>query len=191
MNKKDGIDPRMLEAYSKVVIPEMMKVHGYKNVMQVPRLKKIVINIGVSEARENIKVIDLASDELGAITGQKPQVRRAKKSISNFKLRQGLPIGLRVTLRGSMMYEFFDRLVNIALPRVRDFKGVDPKAFDGHGNYNMGLTEQYIFTEVNLEKSDKTRGMNITIVTSARTDAEAKSLLEMMGIPFKKTEKKP
>jgi len=191
MNKKDGIDPRMLEAYSKVVIPEMMKVHGYKNVMQVPRLKKIVINIGVSEARENIKVIDLASDELGAITGQKPQVRRAKKSISNFKLRQGLPIGLRVTLRGSMMYEFFDRLVNIALPRVRDFKGVDPKAFDGHGNYNMGLTEQYIFTEVNLEKSDKTRGMNITIVTSARTDAEAKNLLEMMGIPFKKTEKKP
>jgi large subunit ribosomal protein L5 len=178
--------PRLKEKYLQSIIPEMMKKFNYKNVHQVPRVEKIVINIGLNEAKENIKVVDTAIAELSAICGQKPQVRRAKKSISNFKLRQGMPIGIKVTLRKERMYEFFDRLVNIALPRIRDFHGIEPNAFDGAGNYNLGLTEQYIFPEVNIEKSDKARGMNITIVTSTLDNEEAKELLGLMGMPFKK-----
>jgi len=149
----------------------------------------IFINIGLSEARDNIKVVDIALSEIGAITGQKPKICRSKKAISNFKLRQGLPIGVKVTLRSDRMYEFFDRLVNISIPRIRDFHGVEPNACDGQGNYNLGLQEQYIFPEINVEKSDKPRGMNITIVTTARTDQEARELLGLMGMPFKKRTK--
>jgi large subunit ribosomal protein L5 len=163
-----------------------MEKFSFKNVQQIPRLEKIVVNVGLSEAKENIKVLDIANAELAAITGQKPKVCRAKKSISNFKLRQGMPIGIKVTLRGNRMYEFFDRLVNVAIPRIRDFRGVEPNAFDGQGNYNLGLNEQYIFPEISVEKSDKARGMNITIVTSATNDEQARELLMLMGIPFKK-----
>lgn len=181
--------PRLKEAYHTRIAAEMMKQFNYKNVNQVPHLEKIVLNIGVNEARENVKVMDIAAAELAAITGQKPKVNRAKKSISNFKLRQGMPIGLKVTLRGERMYEFFDKLINAAMPRIRDFRGIEPKAFDGQGNYNLGLTEQYIFPEINVEKSDKPRGMNITIVTSAINDEQARSLLSIMGMPFKKRER--
>ncbi|MFH1258441.1 MAG: 50S ribosomal protein L5 [Elusimicrobiota bacterium] len=177
---------RLKEFYRKNVIPEMTQKFGYKNCFQVPRLEKIVVNIGLTEAKENIKVVDIATAELAAITGQKPQLRRAKKSISNFKLREGMPIGIRVTLRSRRMYEFFDRLVNASIPRIRDFRGLESKAFDGRGNYNLGLTEQLVFNEIDLGKSDKPRGMNITIVTSAKTDDEAKEFLALMGMPFKK-----
>jgi len=163
-----------------------MKQFGYKNMHQIPRISKIVINVGLSEAKENIKVVDIATAEIASITGQKPQICKAKKSVSNFKIRQGMPIGIKVTLRGDRMYEFYDRLVNVAIPRIRDFHGVEPKSFDGRGNYNLGLNEQYIFPEINVEKSDKPRGMNITIATTAKNDEQAKQLLGLMGMPFKK-----
>jgi len=178
--------PRLKEMYKKNVIPELQKEFSYKNVHQVPKMEKIIINIGLGEAKENIKVLDIAVAEVAAITGQKPLTTRAKQSISNFKLRQGMPIGVKVTLRGAIMYEFFDRLINVAMPRIRDFRGVEPKAFDGKGNFNLGLKEQYIFPEVSVEKSDKARGMNITFVTSATEDAHARKLLALMGMPFKK-----
>jgi large subunit ribosomal protein L5 len=176
----------MKEAYQKNVVPALKEKFKFENIHQVPRLEKIVVNVGLTEAKENVKVIDTATAEIAAITGQKPQVRRARKSISNFKLRQGMPIGLKVTLRSERMYEFFDRLVNVAIPRIRDFRGIEPNSFDGKGNYNLGLNEQYIFPEINVEKSDKARGMNITIVTSAKSDEHARELLTLMGMPFKK-----
>jgi large subunit ribosomal protein L5 len=182
--------PRSKENYKKTVVPALMEKFSFKNPHQVPRLEKIVINIGLSEAKENVKIVDIALGELAAITGQKPKICKAKKSISNFKLREGMPIGIKVTLQGDMMYDFFDRLVNAAIPRIRDFHGIEPNAFDGQGNYNLGLTEQYLFQEISVEKSDKARGMNITIVTSTVKDNEAKELLSLMGMPFKKREQK-
>jgi large subunit ribosomal protein L5 len=178
--------PRLKETYRTRIVPELMKKFAYANPMMVPRLTKIVITMSVNETRDNIKAMDAAADELAAITGQKPQLRRAKKAISNFKLRKGLPIALRVTLRNERMYEFLDRLVFIALPKIRDFKGISSKAFDGRGNYNLGLAEQYIFPETNIEKSEHVRGMNITFVTTAKTDGEARELLASLGLPFAK-----
>jgi large subunit ribosomal protein L5 len=179
--------PRMRTAYLEKVVPEMMGKFSWTNIHQVPRVVKMVVNVGASEARENAKVIDMVMDELAAITGQRPQIRRAKKSISNFKVRENMPIGVRVTLRGARMYEFFDRLVSVALPRQRDFQGLDPrKGFDGRGNYNLGLAEQYVFPEIDLDKSDKSRGMNITVVTTAGKDETARELLTLLGMPFKK-----
>jgi large subunit ribosomal protein L5 len=166
-------------------VPALMKEFGYGNPMQVPRLEKIVLNIGLGEAISNAKLIDAAVDDLGVITGQRPVVTKAKKAIANFKLRQGLPIGVMVTLRQNRMYEFLDRLVTVALPRVRDFKGVSGKSFDGRGNYTLGLREQLIFPEINYDKVEKIKGMNITIVTTARTDAEARALLRLFGMPFR------
>lgn len=190
VTKSTAPEPRLKAAFQKQVVPEMMKKFSWENPFRVPRLKKIVINIGVSEARENAKVMDLAADELSAIAGQKAEVRRSKKSISNFKLREGMPIGLRVTLRGARMWEFLDRLVNVAMPRIRDFQGLDPRrGFDGRGNFNLGLTEQYVFPEVSLDKSDKARGMNITIVTDAERDDTARELLILLGMPFKRDRK--
>lgn len=182
--------PRLKEFYQKNVIPELLKQYKFKNVHQVPKLEKIVINIGVSEAKENIKALEMAISELGLITGQKPVTCRAKKSVSNFKIRENMPIGAKVTLRSSMMYEFLDRLINVAVPRIRDFRGIEPNGFDGRGNFNLGLSEQYIFPEINVEKSDKARGMNITIVTSAQKDEHAKALLDLLGMPFKKRDNK-
>ncbi len=178
--------PRMKEVFLKNVVPALEKEFGFKNINQVPKLTKIVINIGLSEAKDNVKVVETASDELAAITGQKPLVCKAKQSVSNFKIREGMPIGIKVTLRGAIMYEFLDRLINIAIPRIRDFRGIEPNKFDGRGNFNLGLTEQYIFPEINVEKSDKARGMNITFVTTAKEDEHAKKLLEYLGMPFKK-----
>jgi large subunit ribosomal protein L5 len=175
----------MRERFRTAVVPAMMKERGYGNPFQVPRLSKVVINMGVGEGKENAKVLDFATADLQAIAGQKPIVTRAKKSIANFKLRENVPIGCKVTLRGPRMYEFLDRLVNVALPRVRDFKGVPPKGFDGRGNYNMGLKEQIIFPEIVYDKVDKVRGMDITMVTTARTDEEAKALLTHLGVPFR------
>ena len=182
--------PRLKEFYHKNVAGELLKQFSFKNAHQVPRLDKIVINIGLGEAKENIKVLDIAQAELSAITGQKPVVCRARKSVSNFKIREGMPIGVKVTLRNAVMYEFLDRLINIAAPRIRDFRGIEPNGFDGQGNFNLGLTEQYIFPEINVEKSDKSRGMNITIVTTAKKDEHAKALLESLGMPFKKRDTK-
>ena len=179
------VPPRLRDRFRAAVIPAMMKERGYSNPFQVPRLEKIVINMGVGEGKENPKVLDFAVADLLAITGQKPVVTRAKKSIANFKLRENSPIGCKVTLRGARMYEFLDRLVNVALPRVRDFKGVPPKAFDGRGNYALGLKEQVIFPEIVYDKVDKVRGMDVIMVTSARTDEEAKSLLGHLGVPFR------
>ncbi|HWP45934.1 MAG TPA: 50S ribosomal protein L5 [Candidatus Limnocylindrales bacterium] len=176
---------RLERKYREVVIPNLMKQFGYKNVMQVPRLEKIVVNMGLGEAVSDIKVLDAAAEELAAITGQKPVIRRAKKSIASFKLRAGMPIGCMVTLRKQRMYEFLDRLVNVALPRVRDFKGVSPKSFDGRGNYTLGLREQIIFPEINYDKVDKIRGLNVAIVTTAKTDEEGKALLAELGMPFR------
>ncbi len=181
--------PRMKTVYREAVIPEMIKRFALKNPMEVPRLVKVVINMGVNDAKEDIKSMDVAAAELGAIAGQKPQMRRAKKSISNFKLRQGMPIGMRVTLRGARMFEFLDRFINTAIPRIRDFRGLDPRAFDGRGNYNLGLTEQHIFPEVDLDKSPKLRGFNVTIVTTAKKDDSARELLSLFGMPFKSLEK--
>jgi len=178
--------PRLKEFYQKNAIPELLKQFKFKNVHQVPKLEKMVINIGVGEAKENIKALEIAVSELGLITGQKPVTCRAKKSVSNFKIRENMPIGTKVTLRSAMMYEFLDRLINVAIPRIRDFRGIEPNGFDGRGNFNMGLTEQYIFPEINVEKSDKSRGMNITIVTSAQKDEHARALLDLLGMPFKK-----
>jgi len=179
--------PRMRERFRSAVVPAMMKERGYRNPFQVPRLEKVVINMGVGEGKENAKVLDFATADLQAIAGQKPVITRAKKSIANFKLRENVPIGCKVTLRGPRMYEFLDRLVNVALPRVRDFKGVPPKGFDGRGNYNMGLKEQVIFPEIVYDKVDKVRGMDITLVTTARTDEEAKALLTHLGVPFRES----
>jgi large subunit ribosomal protein L5 len=177
--------PRLKELYHKTVIGQMQKQFNYKNTHQVPKIEKIVINIGLSEAKENIKVLDIALAEISAITGQKPLVCKAKHSVSNFKIRESMPIGVKVTLRSSIMYEFLDRLINVAIPRIRDFRGIEPKGFDGRGNFNLGLIEQYIFPEINVEQSDKSRGMNITIVTTAIKDEQAKALLELFGMPFK------
>ena len=182
------VPPRMRERFRTAVVPAMMKERGYGNPFQVPRLAKVVINLGVGEGKENAKVLDFATADLQAISGQKPIITRAKKSIANFKLRENVPIGCKVTLRGPRMYEFLDRLVNVALPRVRDFKGVPPKGFDGRGNYNMGLKEQIIFPEIVYDKVDKVRGMDITMVTTARTDEEAKALLTHLGVPFRTAE---
>src|SRR5690554_6468598 len=166
--------------------PQLVERHGYGNVMAVPRISKIVENMGVGEAREDSKVLDKASREIALITLQRPAVTRAKKSVSNFKLRAGMPVGLRVTLRGVRMWAFLDRLVNIALPRVRDFRGVPTNSFDGHGNYSLGIKEQMVFPEISYDQVDATRGMDITIVTTAKTDEEARSLLELLGMPFRK-----
>ena len=179
--------PRMRERFRSAVVPAMMKERGYRNPFQVPRLEKVVINMGVGEGKENAKVLDFATADLQAIAGQKPVITRAKKSIANFKLRENVPIGCKVTLRGPRMYEFLDRLVNVALPRVRDFKGVPPKGFDGRGNYNLGLREQIIFPEIVYDKVDKVRGMDITMVTTAGTDEEAKALLAQLGVPFRES----
>jgi large subunit ribosomal protein L5 len=177
---------RLKDYYSKTVVPALIKKFNYKNPMQVPKMEKIVINMGLGEAISNVKIIDGAVLELAAITGQKPIVNKAKKSIATFKLRQGMPVGCSVTLRKNNMYEFFDRLVNAALPKVRDFRGISPNAFDGRGNFSIGLQEQTIFPEIEYDKVEKVKGMNITIVTSAKTDGEARILLELMGVPFKR-----
>ena len=179
------VPARLKDHFARTVVPALMKERGYTNVWQVPRLNKIVINMGVGEGRENAKVMDFATADLQLIAGQKPVVTRAKKSIANFKLREGVPIGAKVTLRSARMYEFLDRLISIALPRVRDFKGVPPKGFDGRGNYALGLREQLIFPEIVYDKIDKVRGMDINIVTTARTDEEAKALLTHLGMPFR------
>jgi large subunit ribosomal protein L5 len=181
------VPPRLRDRFRTAVIPALMKERGYTNPFQVPRLEKIVINMGVGEGKENPKILDFATADLQTITGQKPVITRAKKSIANFKLRENVPIGCKVTLRGARMYEFLDRLVNIALPRVRDFKGVAPKAFDGRGNYALGLKEQVIFPEIVYDKVDKVRGMDVVMVTSARTDEEAKALLAHLGVPFRES----
>jgi large subunit ribosomal protein L5 len=181
------VPPRMRDRFRTAVIPALMKEREYTNPFQVPRLMKVVINMGVGEGKENAKVIDFATADLEAIAGQKPVVTRARKSIANFKLRENSPIGCKVTLRGPRMYEFLDRLVNVALPRVRDFKGVPPKGFDGRGNYNLGLREQIIFPEIVYDKVDKVRGMDITMVTTAGTDEEAKALLAQLGVPFRES----
>lgn len=177
--------PRMQEMYNKTVHPALMERFGYKNTMQVPKIQKIVVNMGLGEAVSNPKIMDSAVLELAAITGQKPVVTRAKKSIAGFKLREGMPIGCRVTLRREIMWEFLDRLITLSLPRVRDFRGISGKAFDGAGNYTLGLKEQIVFPEINFDKVDKVKGMNITVVTSARTNEEAKELLTALGMPFR------
>jgi large subunit ribosomal protein L5 len=178
--------PRLKKKYQKEVVPALMKKFGYKNIMEVPKIEKIVVNMGVGEAVQNIKALENAMNDLALITGQKPSVRRAKRSEAGFKLRKGMPIGAKVTLRRDRMWDFLDRLISIALPRVRDFKGLSPKSFDGRGNYNFGLEEQTVFPEIDYDKVDKIRGMNITIVTTAETDEEAKALLELLGFPFRK-----
>jgi large subunit ribosomal protein L5 len=177
---------RLKETYMNEIIDSMTKKFGYKNPMEVPKLDKIVINMGVGEARENSKLLDAALKDLEIISGQKPVVTRAKKSVANFKIREGMPIGCKVTLRGDKMYEFADRLINLALPRVRDFRGVNPNAFDGRGNYALGIKEQVIFPEIEYDKIDKVRGMDIIFVTTAKTDEEARELLTLFGMPFKK-----
>lgn len=176
---------RLKEQYTKEIVPLLMKEFGYKNIMQVPRIEKVVINMGLGEAIQNVKILDSASEEMSAITGQKAVITKAKKSIASFKLRQGMPIGCMVTLRKERMFEFLDRLMNIALPRVRDFKGVSGKGFDGRGNYSLGIKEQLIFPEINYDKVDKIKGLNISIVTSAATDEEGKALLKGLGMPFR------
>ncbi|MGV8057389.1 MAG: 50S ribosomal protein L5 [Smithellaceae bacterium] len=176
---------RLKEFYTKDVVPALIKEFQYKNPMQVPKLDKIVVNMGLGEAIQNVKIIDGAVQELSMITGQRPVVTKAKKSIATFKLRQGMPIGCSVILRKEIMYEFFDRLVNVALPKVRDFRGISPNSFDGRGNFSLGLQEQIIFPEIEYDKVEKVKGMNITIVTTAKTDAEARVLLKLMGVPFK------
>lgn len=176
---------RLKEYYLKTVVPALVKEFDYKNPMQVPRMEKIVVNMGLGEAISNVKIIDGAVQEMAMITGQKPVVTKAKKSIATFKLRQGMPIGCSVTLRKETMYEFFDRLVNVALPKVRDFRGISQNAFDGRGNYSLGLHEQIIFPEIEYDKIEKIRGMNIAIVTNAATDEEARALLKHMGVPFR------
>ena len=175
---------RMQEKYKSEVAPALMAKFGYKSVMQIPKLEKIVINIGMSDAKENPKVIEAAINDLGLITGQKAVVTKARKSVANFKLREGMNIGCKVTLRAEKMYEFLDRLFSIALPRVRDFKGINPNSFDGRGNYSLGIKEQLIFPEIDYDKIDKIRGMDIIMVTTAKTDEEARELLSLMGAPF-------
>jgi large subunit ribosomal protein L5 len=176
---------RLKDKYLQQIRPELQKRLGLGNIMEVPRLEKVVVNIGVGDALANPKLLEAGTEELGAITGQKPVLRRARKSISNFKLRAGMAIGASVTLRGRRMYEFFDRLVNVAIPRIRDFRGLPPKSFDGRGNYTLGLEEQIIFPEIDYDKVQKIRGMNVTIVTTAETDQEAYELLRELGMPFR------
>jgi large subunit ribosomal protein L5 len=177
---------RLLEKYRNEIVPALMQKFNYKNVMQVPRVEKVVINMGIGEAAHNPKLLDGAVADLTAISGQKPVITRAKKSIAGFKIREGMPIGVKVTLRGERMYHFLDKLLNVALPRVRDFRGVSPKSFDGRGNYTLGLREQLIFPEIDYDKIDKVRGMDVVIVTTARTDEECKALLDELGMPFRK-----
>ena len=176
---------RLKERYQKEVVPALTKEFGYKNVMAVPKIEKVVVNMGLGEATANAKLVDVGADELARITGQKPVTRRAKKSISQFKVRKGQPIATMVTLRGERMWEFLDRLMSIALPRVRDFKGVSPKGFDGRGNYTLGLRDQLLFPEIDYMKVDKARGMNVSVVTTAKTDQEARKLLQFIGMPFR------
>ena len=176
---------RLKERYAKEVIPALKKEFGYDNVMAIPKVKKIVVNMGLGEATQNAKLVDVGVDELGKITGQKPVVTRAKKSIAQFKVRQGMPIGTMVTLRGERMWEFLDRLIAVALPRVRDFRGVSPRGFDGRGNYTLGLKDQLLFPEIDYMKVDKARGMNISVVTTAKTDEESRKLLQLLGMPFR------
>ena len=176
--------PNLKKLYQDEVAPALMQKFGYKSTMQIPRLEKIVLNVGCSEARENAKVLDAVVSDLTAITGQKAVVTKAKKSVANFKLREGMPIGAKVTLRGNKMWEFLDRLFNVALPRVRDFQGINPNSFDGRGNYALGIKEQLIFPEIEYDKIDKIRGMDVVICTTAHTDEEARALLEQVGAPF-------
>ena len=177
--------PRLKERYQKEIVPALMKEFSYRNVMAVPRLRKITVNMGLGEAIQNAKLLDAATQELSQITGQKPVITRARKSIANFKLRKNMPIGAMVTLRGERMYEFIDRLMNVVLPRVRDFRGLSTRAFDGRGNYTLGLRDQLVFPEVDYAKVEKVKGLNISIVTDARTDAEALALLRHLGMPFR------
>lgn len=177
---------RLKDFYKAEVAPALMNKFSYKSVMEIPKLDKIVINVGAGEAKDNAKVIEAICADLSKITGQKPMICKAKKSVANFKLREGMPIGVKITLRGEKMWEFLDRLFNIALPRVRDFRGINPNSFDGRGNYNMGIKEQLIFPEIEYDKIDKVRGMDICFVTTAKTDEEAKELLALMGAPFSK-----
>ena len=176
---------RLRERYEKEVAPALKKEFGYSNVMAIPRIRKVVVNMGLGDATQNAKIIDVGADELARIAGQKPVVTRAKKSIAQFKVRKGMPIGTMVTLRGERMWEFLDRLISVALPRVRDFRGVSPRGFDGRGNYTLGLKDQLLFPEIDYMKVDKARGMNISVVTSARTDEESRKLLQLLGMPFR------
>lgn len=176
---------RLKEYYLKEVVPALIKELNYKNIMEVPKIEKIVVNMGLGEAIQNIKVLDNATEELAMIVGQKPVITKAKKSIATFKVRKGMSIGCMVTLRSERMYEFFDRLISVAIPRIRDFRGISPRSFDGRGNFSLGIKEQFIFPEIEYDKIDKVRGMNITIVTSAKTDDEARVLLRLMGVPFR------
>jgi large subunit ribosomal protein L5 len=181
---------RLKDRYVKEVVPALTKEFGYKNVMAVPKIEKVVVNMGLGEATSNAKIVEVGSDELARITGQKPVVRRAKKSIAAFKVRKGQPVGTSVTLRGDRMYEFLDRLMAIALPRVRDFRGVSPRGFDGRGNFTLGLKDQLLFPEIDYMKVDKARGMNVSVVTTARTDQEARKLLQLIGMPFRTQEQR-
>lgn len=176
---------RLRERYAKEAVPSLTKEFGYANVMAIPKIEKVVLNMGIGEGTQNAKLVDTGADELGRITGQKPVVTRAKKSIAAFKLRQGMPIGAMVTLRGERMFEFLDRLISIGLPRVRDFRGVSPKGFDGRGNYTLGLRDQLLFPEIDYMKVDKARGINVSVVTTAKTDEEARRLLQLLGFPFR------
>jgi large subunit ribosomal protein L5 len=176
---------RLKDRYINDVVPALKKEFGYTNIMAIPKVEKVVVNMGLGEATQNVKLIDVAHDELSRITGQRPVTTRAKKSIAAFKVRQGMPIGVSVTLRGDRMFEFLDRLMNIALPRVRDFKGVSPKGFDGRGNFTLGLRDQLLFPEIDYMKVDKARGMNVSVVTTAKTDQEARRLLQLLGMPFR------
>ncbi len=178
-------EPRLRKKYADEVVPQLMKDFGFENVMQVPKLDRIVVNMGLGEAVQNAKVIESATAELAAITGRKPVVTKAKKSIATFKLREGMPIGVMVTLRGEQMYDFLDRLLALALPRTRDFKGVSPKAFDGRGNYTLGIREQIVFPEINYDKVDRIKGLNVTLVTTAQTDEQGRALLKSLGMPFR------
>lgn len=184
-DEQAGDQPRLRKRYEEVIAPKLRSEFGYKNVHQIPKMEKVVINIGLGEATTNPKLVERAVDELARISGQKPVIRRSKKSIANFKLREDQAIGVSVTLRGDRQWEFLDRLLNVALPRVRDFSGVSPKAFDGRGNYTLGVREQTIFQEVDYDAVEKVKGMNITMVTTAKTDAEAKALLTHLGVPFR------
>jgi large subunit ribosomal protein L5 len=178
--------PRLREKFEKEVVPKMMKEFGYKNEMQVPRLHKVVLNMGLGEALQNPKIVDASAKEMAAISGQRPVVTRSKKSIANFKLREGLPIGCMVTLRKERMYEFLDRLINVAIPRVRDFRGISRRSFDGKGNFTMGVREQIIFPEIDYDKIEKIKGLNVSIITTAETDEEGRALLTHMGMPFRR-----
>jgi large subunit ribosomal protein L5 len=176
---------RLKDRYQNDVVPALKKEFGYTNVMAIPKLAKVVVNMGLGEATQNAKLTDVGADEIGKITGQKAVIRRSTKSIAQFKLRQGMPIGVMVTLRGTQMYEFLDRLISVALPRVRDFRGVSPRGFDGRGNFTMGLRDQLLFPEIDYMKVDKARGMNVSVVTTAKTDEEARKLLQLLGMPFR------